>query len=41
MMKQLKFPWDEEGGQGGGLTKEQMQEMKRISEQYHGRKFND
>lgn len=40
MMKQLKFPWDEEGGQGEGLSKEQMQEMKRISEKYHGRKFN-
>jgi len=41
MMKQLKFPWDEEGGQGQGLTKEQMQEMKRISEQYHGKKFKE
>jgi len=40
MMKQLKFPWDE-GGQGEGLSKEQMEEMKRISEKYHGRKFNE
>lgn len=41
MMKQLKFPWDEAGGKGESLTKEQMQEMKRISDQYHGKKFNE
>jgi len=41
MMKQLKFPWDSEVDRGQGLTKEQMQEMKRISEQYHGRKFKE
>jgi Lon protease-like protein len=36
LMRKLSFPWDNEQGTTG-LTKEQMQEMQRISDTYHGR----